>query len=295
MKKCTGFTLIELSIVIVIIGLVVGGIVVGRELIKGAEIRAMLSQKDRYMLAVNIFKQKYNAIPGNMLPTQAAQFSFFAFTGINAGKTYFGSGNGLIAGWPEVSCFFECGAFWAQLSDAELIEPTGATLFDDTSSGCTGVPTGELCWNQAQAQYMPKSKYGKGYFGVSGIAYSRHFWRNGNLDQTKNMFYLGKPAAGTSIFEPNMSAAEAYSIDLKMDDGNPNTGKFLVSVYRLNNSPNFFSVLGLSVATYWSATTSAGANICTFGGANAYDTTAQYNSDPANGGDNSTCIPAFVW
>ena len=42
--KKQGFTLIELSIVLVIIGLIVGGVLVGQDLIKGAEIRATVAQ-----------------------------------------------------------------------------------------------------------------------------------------------------------------------------------------------------------------------------------------------------------
>ncbi|MCC7259610.1 MAG: type II secretion system protein, partial [Alphaproteobacteria bacterium] len=39
-----GFTLVELSIVMVIIGLIVGGVLVGQNLIKAAEMRATIQQ-----------------------------------------------------------------------------------------------------------------------------------------------------------------------------------------------------------------------------------------------------------
>ena len=89
-KHRRGFTLIELSIVLVIIGLIVGGIVVGRELIKVAELRAILAQKDKFTAAVNTFKIKYNALPGDMFPSTAAKFGMFTFTGIGAGIGLFG-------------------------------------------------------------------------------------------------------------------------------------------------------------------------------------------------------------
>lgn len=47
MKNQSGFTLIELSIVLVIIGLIVGGVLVGRDLIKAAEVRAQVSQIEK--------------------------------------------------------------------------------------------------------------------------------------------------------------------------------------------------------------------------------------------------------
>lgn len=53
MRDRQGFTLIELSIVLVIIGLIVGGILVGRELISAAEIRATVSQIEKYNTSVN--------------------------------------------------------------------------------------------------------------------------------------------------------------------------------------------------------------------------------------------------
>src|SRR5438477_2747635 len=76
-----GFTLIELSIVLVIIGLIVGGILVGQDLIKAAEIRATVGQVEKYNSAVNTFRSKYNGIPGDIPPTQAAAFGLFQYTG----------------------------------------------------------------------------------------------------------------------------------------------------------------------------------------------------------------------
>ena len=63
----SGFTLIELSIVLVIIGLIVGGILVGQDLIKSAEMRNLASQLRQYQVATSTFRGKYNEIPGDML------------------------------------------------------------------------------------------------------------------------------------------------------------------------------------------------------------------------------------
>src|ERR1700759_2898335 len=90
-----GFTLIELSIVLVIIGLIVGGILVGQDLIKAAEVRAQISQIEKYNSAMNTFRAKFAAIPGDMPPAVANQFGFT--TGTNCVGT-FGQrdGNGLL-------------------------------------------------------------------------------------------------------------------------------------------------------------------------------------------------------
>jgi prepilin-type N-terminal cleavage/methylation domain-containing protein len=59
------FTLIEMSIVLVIIGLIVGGVLVGQSLISAAAVRAQISQIERYQTAVNAFRDKYSGLPGD--------------------------------------------------------------------------------------------------------------------------------------------------------------------------------------------------------------------------------------
>src|SRR5476651_1560647 len=71
-----GFTLIELSIVLVIIGLIVGCILVGQDLISAAEVRATVGQIEKYNSAVNTFRGKYNSMPGDMTADAAAAFGF---------------------------------------------------------------------------------------------------------------------------------------------------------------------------------------------------------------------------
>ena len=60
-----GFTLIELSIVIVIIGLIVAGVVGGQTLVLQAKIRSQISDFNKYKIAYNTFQLEYNAIPGD--------------------------------------------------------------------------------------------------------------------------------------------------------------------------------------------------------------------------------------
>jgi prepilin-type N-terminal cleavage/methylation domain-containing protein len=65
--KLNGFTLVELSIVLVIIGLIVGGVVGGQSLIASARINAQAQQLTKFETAYNAFKLQYDAIPGDMI------------------------------------------------------------------------------------------------------------------------------------------------------------------------------------------------------------------------------------
>ena len=75
-----GFTLLEMSIVLVVIGLIVGGVLVGRDLISAAYTRAQISQIEKFNTAVNTFYGKYQALPGDMNNSVASTFGFSAST-----------------------------------------------------------------------------------------------------------------------------------------------------------------------------------------------------------------------
>jgi prepilin-type N-terminal cleavage/methylation domain-containing protein len=88
--KRSGFTLLELSIVLVIIGLIIGGITVGQELIKQAEMRSLVRDIDEVKTSLNVFRMKYNALPGDF--SRATQY----WTG-----TADGDANGQIFRYPD--------------------------------------------------------------------------------------------------------------------------------------------------------------------------------------------------
>lgn len=59
-----GFSLIELSIVLIIIGLLVAGITGGASLIKSAQLRSVVTESNTYRTAYNIFYSQFNRVPG---------------------------------------------------------------------------------------------------------------------------------------------------------------------------------------------------------------------------------------
>ena len=60
------FSLVELSIVLVILGLLTGGILTGQSLIRAAEMRSIVTELQRYQTAARSFQDKYFALPGDM-------------------------------------------------------------------------------------------------------------------------------------------------------------------------------------------------------------------------------------
>lgn len=135
----SGFTLIELSIVLVIIGLIVGGVLVGQDLIAAARVRSQISQIQQYQTAVNTFKIKYAYLPGDMPPTEKTNYGFTVHaTGNN--PIYGASGNNVIDGsgysFNAAGFTVEPNTFWINLYEAGLFEfkPLLADLNTDSTT-----------------------------------------------------------------------------------------------------------------------------------------------------------------
>jgi len=157
-----GFTLIELSIVLVIIGLIVGGVLVGQDLIRAAYVRAQITQIEKYNTAVNTFYGKYQALPGDMNISTATAFQFTIGTGCNGsygqrnGDGQIEGGTSSISDLGQMS--YETGLFWQDLSSSvagNLIE--GQFTGGGAGIGCalvSDVP------GTAIGEYIPAAKIG---------------------------------------------------------------------------------------------------------------------------------------
>ncbi len=131
MNKQTGFTLIELAIVLVIIGLLLGGVLRGQELINSAKVKNMARDFQNIQVYIYGYQDKFKALPGDDLAAAAH------VTGGTAGTT--GTlGNGVIQGeWNTAADGDESCVFWQHVRLAGLAP--GSTVVD-CSNGNTYQP-----------------------------------------------------------------------------------------------------------------------------------------------------------
>ena len=104
MRKESGFTLIEIAIVLVIIGLLLGGVLKGQELITGARVRNLIQQQDGVKAAYFGFLDRYRALPGDYT-TASTTISGVAKNGDGDGQIELSNGTDAehILAWEHLS------------------------------------------------------------------------------------------------------------------------------------------------------------------------------------------------
>lgn len=292
-RSVIGFTLIELSIVLVIIGLIVGGVLVGQSLINSAKVRAQVTQIEQYNTATNAFREKYGYLPGDIPNPTAGQFGFQT-RGQYAGE---GDGNGLIEGITTNGANSDCGAcvmtgesamFWVDLSTAKFIGGFNTATPAAVSNPSLPVST-----------YLPEAKVGGGNFiyifsgACSGCSvYPPSFFKGagnyfgivGNISpQSDGYHFTGMP---------NLTVLQAYSIDKKVDDGLPQSGQVL-ALY-VTTAGGLFNLFWAGTQTQSSPSTTAtpgSASTC-FDNGNVSGNPQQYSVEQSNG-NNVNCTLAF--
>jgi prepilin-type N-terminal cleavage/methylation domain-containing protein len=191
-RKQAGFTLIEIAIVLVIIGLLLGGVLKGQELITSARVRNLISQQDGVKAAYFGFLDRFRYLPGD--------YSLASTNIANVAAGANGNGNGQIQSVLGGGTIDEHISVWDHLSKAGFIN--GSYTYAALPETSDSVPTNAYAYVR-YIQVIYDNVYGTGAGAV------RHNVKTGNQI-------------------PSYILAE---IDRKIDDGNPVGGMFQFSTY----------------------------------------------------------------
>lgn len=200
MKRTQGFTLIEIAIVLVIIGLLLGGVLKGQELITGARVRNLISQQDGIKAAFFGFQDRYRGLPGDYSA---------AGTNINcSGGCPGGNGNGRIestAGQREDIYA------WTHLTAAGFINGSYSAASSVSTQDTGNTPTNPY---SQLVQLIYDNCYGNFATCAASTAGQKHNLKTGSQ-------------------VPSEILAE---VDRKIDDGKPTTGAFQFSPFVANGT-----------------------------------------------------------
>ena len=126
-----GFTLVEIAIVLVIIGLLLGGILKGQEMITQAKIKNIVADFSGVSAAYHGYQDRYRALPGD-------DKGATRWTGATAGN-----GDGIIVGTYAPAAAAESTHFWDHLRRAGFVSGSGTDNPFNAVSGKMGVQTGD--------------------------------------------------------------------------------------------------------------------------------------------------------
>jgi len=197
-RNQSGFTLIEIAIVLVIIGLLLGGVLKGQELINSAKVKNLATDFRNIPVFIYGYQDKFKALPGDDPGVVAHVGGTLATTGGTVG-------NGLIEGaWNSYTKTDESYLFWQHVRLAGL------------APGATTLPTGTAI---AGDGYKPVNAVG-GEIGIqSGTS---------SLILTPMQDASSVAIRGTYIIcSPNILGKFAKQLDIQLDDGNTATGNML--------------------------------------------------------------------
>ena len=183
-----GFTLIEIAIVLVIIGLLLGGVLQGQQLIENSRVRSAMNDFNGIAAAAFSYQDRYGRLPGDDPGANETRGTSWTRA---AGNT--GDGNGVLD------------------NPADLFNPGAgeevAFFFQDLRSAgfINGDPT------QSGPQALPQNPFG-GLTAVTNEAIM------GPTAQTR--------LAGMKVCMSNVTGSAAIALDTQLDDGQPDTGRF---------------------------------------------------------------------
>jgi prepilin-type N-terminal cleavage/methylation domain-containing protein len=215
-KKQSGFTLVEIAIVLVVIGLLLGGILKGQQLINSARVRNLADQNSGVQAAYYGFIDRFRNLPGDMRCTTAIAAVGAAVSPDACTTDVGGNGNGRIDTIPEA------GAVWSHLSVAGFLTGTYSGITPDAATYSTGVALGLIPPNAFQGPILlaHSSDY------IDGVAATRA--------AIVRLVYS---------FGGNIPVPLLRDLDQKLDDGTAGTGVVRSAAEATDGTPGTFGAI----------------------------------------------------
>lgn len=213
----TGFTLVELAIVMIIIGLLLGGILKGQAMIQSARISGAVQEINAFRTAYLTFQSLYGAKPGDIRDAQTRIQNCNA-----ASNCLNGNGNNIVSGSiadPLDSNFFWLGwgsstayentQFWKHMALADLIVGVNPTASD-----------ANLEWKQSH----PVSRINGGYTVLNSRCSGPGCTASPQGFVLRLHRCLTCPNIEENLGSAALTSSELWRIDMKLDDDSPQTG-----------------------------------------------------------------------
>lgn len=213
------FTLIEMAVVLVIIGLIIGGIVAGQGMYKSALLKSITTEAMEFKTAINQFRTKYKYWPGDLPDANLLQGSF-ATTNVGDGNDWIGGG--AVAGAGEMELYY----VWQHLVAAKMI-----------NGSFTTAGTEHATYTFTPSVNVPESRYDRGAWNISTVntgavrpLYSNNFpvgynIRLASADWRPTTHLMISKGTDSEAPDAILLPQEAEDIDMKFDDGKPGQGK----------------------------------------------------------------------
>ncbi len=214
-----GFTLVELAIVMTIIGLLIGGILKGQQLLNNARITATIAQVKAYQTAMAVFRDTYSTLPGDMstATTRLANCNAASFceNGDDSGTI----GTIGVSPWADIESLIdtENTQFWKHLVLSDLISGVNSS-------------SSAIEWGASH----PSSKFAGGFHVRYTISTGSQLYIQGNILVMRNNItgdFNNNP--GSMSISPHIASI----IDRKIDDG-LTRGGFVRAVSRVSYGCN---------------------------------------------------------